>query len=187
MSSMPWSQACLKLGDGRGVARVAAALLGPVPGLRLRAASSADLWLYHWWASDPQVRSQSFNSNPIRPEEHVRWFKARLGSPLALLLVLEDGDGLPLGQIRFERATVADPRVVIGFSLDRLVRGRGLASHLLQLGVKELARCWGSGFEVYGEVLTDNSASCRAFLRAGFLEDLPPREGVRCFSRTAHL
>ena len=181
------SEACLQLGDGRGVARVVGALLGPAPGLRLRAAGSADLWLFHWWVSDPQVRSQSFNRDPISPEQHCRWFKGRLGSPLALLRVLEDGDGLPLGQIRFERGAATDPRAVISFSLDRLARGRGLASHLLQLGVKELARCWGKRCKAYGEVLTDNPASCRAFLRAGFLEGSPPRPGVRCFYKSAHV
>jgi len=177
------SEACLQLGDGRGVARMAAAMLGPAPGLRLRPAQAADRWLYHWWASDPQVRSHSFNSDPISMAEHCRWFTERLNSPIALLRVLEDGDGLPLGQIRFERATKTSPLAVIGFSLDRLARGRGLASQLLQLGLQELADCWGNSCEAYGEVRADNPASCRAFLRAGFEEGHPPRLGVRCFAR----
>jgi UDP-2,4-diacetamido-2,4,6-trideoxy-beta-L-altropyranose hydrolase len=179
------SEACLLLGDGRGLGRVAAALLGVAPGLHLRSAQAADLWLYHWWANDPQVRRQSFNSDPISMAQHRPWFIGRLSSPLALLRVLEDGDGLPLGQIRFERAAEADMRAVIGFSLDRLARGQGLASQLLELGLQELARCWGGSCEAYGEVRADNPASCRAFLRAGFLEGTPPRPGVRCFVRTA--
>jgi len=179
------SEACLQLGDGRGVARVAAALLGPAPGLRLRPAQAADLWLYHWWASDPQVRRQSFKNDPIPVAQHCGWFTGRISSSLALLRVLEDGDGLPLGQIRFERTAEADPRAVISFSLDRLARGRGLASQLLELGLQELARCWGSSCVAYGEVRGDNPASCRAFLRAGFREGPPPRPGVRCFARTA--
>jgi UDP-2,4-diacetamido-2,4,6-trideoxy-beta-L-altropyranose hydrolase len=179
------SEACLELGDGRGLARVVAALLGPAPGLQLRPAQVADLWLYHWWASDPQVRGQSFNSDPIPLAQHRRWFLGRLNSPLALLRVLEDGDGLPLGQIRFERATANAARAVIGFSLDRLARGRGLAPQLLQLGLDELSSNWGDSCEAYGEVRVDNPASCRAFVRAGFQEGPPPRPGVRCFARTA--
>jgi len=179
------SEACLQLGDGRGLARVVAALLGPADGLRLRFAQAADLWLYHWWANDPQVRRQSFTSEPIPLQAHRRWFAGRLHSPLALLRVLEDGDGLPLGQIRLERMAADAPRAVIGFSLDRLARGRGLAVPLLQLGLAELARCWGPAMEAYGEVRADNPASCRAFLRAGFQEGPPPRPGVRCFSRAA--
>ena len=179
------SEACLQLGDGRGLARVVAALLGPADGLRLRSAQAADLWLYHWWANDPQVRRQSFTSEPIPLLAHRRWFAGRLHSPLTLLRVLEDGDGLPLGQIRLERTGADAPRAVIGFSLDRLARGRGLAAPLLQLGLAELARCWGPAMEAYGEVRADNHASCRAFLRAGFQESPPPRPGVRCFARTA--
>jgi hypothetical protein len=179
------SEACLQLGDGRGLARVVTSLLGPVAGLRLRPAQAADLWLYHWWANDPQVRRQSFNSEPISLEQHRRWFAGRLGSPLALMRVLEDSHGLPLGQIRLERETADAPRAVIGFSLDRLARGRGLAAPLLQLGLAELARCWDPAMEAYGEVRAYNPASCRAFVRAGFQEGPPPRPGVRCFARTA--
>lgn len=179
------SEACLLLGDGRGLARVVAGMLGPAPGLDLRPAVAADLWLYHWWANDAQVRLQSFNSDPIPLDQHRRWFQARLRSPLALLRVLEDGHGLPLGQIRFERTAESAGPAVIGFSLDRLARGRGLAAHLLQLGLTELGRCWGVGTEAYGEVRADNPASCRAFVRAGFQEGPPPRPGVRCFARTA--
>lgn len=179
------SEACVQLGDGRGVARVTASLLGPAPGVRLRPAQVADLWLYHWWANDPQVRSQSFNTDTIPLADHCRWFTRRLSSPLALLRVLEDGDGLPIGQIRFERSTASNQRAVIGLSLDRLVRGRGLASLLLDLGLAELARCWGNGYEAYGEVRANNPASCGAFLRVGFQEGPPPRPEVRCFVRSA--
>jgi RimJ/RimL family protein N-acetyltransferase len=73
---------------------------------------------------------------------------------------------------------------LIGFSLDRLARGRGMAPLVLELGLAELARCWGNGCEAYGEVRADNPASCRVFLRAGFLECPPPRSGVRCFAKS---
>ena len=183
------SEACLQLGDGRGLARVVASLLGPTPGLHLRSAQSADLWLYHWWANDPLVRRKSFNSDPIPLAQHRCWFDKRISSPLALLRVMVDGDGLPLGQIRFERGTENDDRAVIGFSLDALVRGRGIASQLLTMGLAELARCWGQICEAYAEVSIENPASSRAFLRAGFSEIPSSRSGVQCFSifiRSAH-
>jgi RimJ/RimL family protein N-acetyltransferase len=180
------SEACLQLGDGRGLARVVASLLGPAGSMRLRPAQAGDLWLYHWWASDPQVRRQSFNSDPIPLLQHRRWFAGRLSSPLSLLRVLEDGNRLPLGQIRFERGAESSSRVVISFSLDSLARGRRLAPLLLQLGLVELARCWVNSCEAYGEVRAENQASCRAFLRAGFQEGPSPRPGVRCFIKTVH-
>lgn len=177
------SEACLLLGDGRGLARVVFALAGPAKGLRLRKAKPADLWLYHWWANDPVVRGQSFKNEPIPLKQHQQWFTDRLSSRLALLRVLEDGDGLPIGQIRFDRETEDQPRAVVSLSLDNLARGRGLAPQLLELGIEELARCWGSGCQAYGEIRSDNLASCHTFLRAGFREGTPPRPGVRCFAR----
>ena len=179
------SESCLQLGDGRGLARVIAAMVGPASGLHLRPALPSDLWLYYWWASDPQVRRQSFNTDSFSMAEHRRWFAGRLNSANALLFVLEDGDGLPLGQIRFERAVETNKRAVIGFSLDYLARGRGFAPLLLELGLAELTRCWGNGLEAYAEVRADNSSSCRAFLRAEFQEAQPPRPGVRCFFKCA--
>lgn len=175
------SEACLQLGDGRGLARMVARVLGPTPGLRLRPAQQADLWLYHWWANDPEVRLNSFSSEPIPLERHQRWFAGCLNSSLALLRVLEDRAHLPLGQIRFERAHAASNRAVIGLSLDYFARGRGLASTLLQMGLVELRRCWGEDIEAYGEVRADNLPSSRAFLRAGFQEIAPQRPGVRFF------
>ena len=177
------SRACLQLGDGRGATRVAATLMGPAAGMRLRPAQQSDLWLYHWWASDPRVRRQSLNSDPIPLAQHQRWFANRLTSHLALLRVLEDGNGLPIGQIRFERAAATDSRAVISFSLDRLARGKGLAPQLLEMGLEEMARCWGNTFEAFGEVRADNHASCRAFIRAGFQEKSPPGPEVRCFAK----
>jgi len=173
------------LGDGRGLARLLTTMLGPAQGLRLRPATLADENLYHAWANEPEVRRQSFNTQPIPLDQHQRWFRRRLQSPDALLRVLVDAEGLPLGQIRFERSATEPARAVIGFSLDPVARGYGLASELLCLGVAELARQWGGPVEAYGEVRVANAASARAFLRAGFVEGPPPRQGVRCFMRSA--
>ena len=179
------SDAARALGDGRGSARLLTIMLGPTAGRRLRPANLSDESLYHAWVNDPEVRLQSFNTDPIPFEQHQRWFRSRLDSPDALLRVLVDSSGLPLGQIRFERSATNPFQAVIGFSLDSIARGHGLASELLQLGAAELARAWGSGVTAYGEVRATNLASANAFLRAGFTEGSPERSGVRCFSCSA--
>ncbi|MBM5783706.1 MAG: UDP-2,4-diacetamido-2,4,6-trideoxy-beta-L-altropyranose hydrolase [Cyanobacteria bacterium K_DeepCast_150m_m2_101] len=173
------------LGDGRGLGRLLTTMLGPTQGLRLRPATLADEGLYLAWANEPKVRRQSFNMEPIPFDQHQRWFRSRLQSTNILLRVLVDAEGLPLGQIRFERSADEPARATIGFSLDPAARGYGLASELLQLGVAELARHWGAAVEAYGEVRVANAASAKAFLRAGFVEGPPPRSGVRCFSSPA--
>jgi UDP-2,4-diacetamido-2,4,6-trideoxy-beta-L-altropyranose hydrolase len=177
------SDAARALGDGRGLERIVTTMFGPASGRRLRPVTLADEGLYHAWANDPEVRRQSFITDPIPFDQHQRWFRNRLSSPDTLLRVLVDGQGLPLGQIRFDRSATKPVRAVIGFSLDPVARGYGLASELLQLGADELVRQWGGAIEAYGEVRVTNAASARAFLRAGFAECPPPRAGVRCFNR----
>ena len=173
------------LGDGRGLARLLTTMLGPNLGLRLRSATAADEDLYLTWANEPEVRRQSFNQAIISLDQHRRWFRNRLRSPDALLRVLIDAEGLPLGQIRFERRATEPARADIGFSLDPIARGHGLAPELLKLGIAELARLWGGEMDVYGEVRMSNPASASAFLRAGFVEGASPRQEVRCFKKSA--
>jgi UDP-2,4-diacetamido-2,4,6-trideoxy-beta-L-altropyranose hydrolase len=173
------------LGDGFGLRRIIITILGPSPRMRLRPATLADERLYHHWANDPEVRRQSFNTDVIPLDQHQLWFRKRLHSSEALLRVLVDDVGLPLGQIRFERSAEDPARAIIGFSLDPVARGHGLSSKILCLGVTALSRHWGGGIEAYGEVKIANTSCARSFLRAGFLEGLPPRPGVRCFKMTS--
>lgn len=98
------SEGAMQLGDGRGCTRLATAMFGPRPQRRLRPATITDETVYYNWANEHEVRQQSFSKGLITWSEHQCWFRKRLQSPKALLLVLADINGLPLGQIRFERA-----------------------------------------------------------------------------------
>lgn len=171
------------LGDGHGLGRLLTSMLGPITPRRLRPTTTADEDLYFRWANDSDVRRQSFSSDPIPLEQHQSWFRGRMHSPNALLRVLVDGEGLPLGQIRFERSDSNPDLALISFSLDQVIRGQGFASELIERGMVDMKRQWGSAVEAYGEVRADNEASSKAFLRAGFIEGHSPRPGVRCFSK----
>ncbi|MCP9787674.1 UDP-2,4-diacetamido-2,4,6-trideoxy-beta-L-altropyranose hydrolase [Cyanobium sp. Maggiore-St4-Cus] len=171
------------LGDGHGLGRLLTVMLGPITTRRLRPTIMADEDLYYRWANDSDVRRQSFSSDPIPLEQHQSWFRGRMHSPNAILRVLVDGEGLPLGQIRFERSDSNPDRALISFSLDQVIRGQGVASELIQRGMVDMKRQWGSGVEAYGEVRATNEASAKSFLRAGFIEGHAPRPGVRCFSK----
>ena len=171
------------LGDGRGLGRLVTTMLGPNQGLRLRPATLADEALYLAWANEPHVRRQSFNTEPIRLEQHQHWFRSRLQTPDALLSEMVDIDGLPLGQIRFERCADEPSRACVGFSLDPVARGYGLGAKLLNLGGAVMDQRWGGAVQAYGEVRSANLASAKAFLRAGYIEGPKPRPGVRYFTR----
>ena len=167
--------------DCYGVSRVCSAMLGVNSPLRLRPALSIDMGLYFWWVNDPDVRRSSLQTGLISFEKHCRWFQARLSSDNALMYVLVDSDDLPVGQIRFERSESERNQALVSFSLDRLARGHGIAGCLLSLGLDAMRHQWGQKMCVVAEVKTENLASVRVFLRAGFRELLPSRKGVRCF------
>ena len=159
------SRAVSGLVDGRGRERVAAALLaGPDTRFSLRDARAADIQLYFAWANDPEVRHQSFRAEPIRWSEHEPWFAQRLAE--AVLLLAEDEAGVPLGQVRFERA---DGRWTIHYSVAPEFRGAGLGAKMLSAAIGELRRRH-PGARVRGAIKPANTASLRVFAALGFKE-----------------
>ncbi|QNG27768.1 UDP-2,4-diacetamido-2,4,6-trideoxy-beta-L-altropyranose hydrolase [Synechococcus sp. HK01-R] len=180
----PWPRACGDgLTDGRGAARLATTLQGPQLPMQLRPSTAADEDLLLRWANDPDVRVNSFSPSLIAPADHQRWFQAGLSDAQRLLLIANDANGCPLGQIRFDRqppGSGSGPvEAQIDLSLDRCARGHGLATELVRLGLQAMERHWGPATEAVAEVLDGNTASQATFARAGFVidsipADLPP-------------
>jgi UDP-2,4-diacetamido-2,4,6-trideoxy-beta-L-altropyranose hydrolase len=155
--------------DGRGAARVVSILRGSGI-LRLRPVAADDCRLLWDWANDPEVRAASFASAPIRWETHVSWFDEKLGDSRTAgqkcrIFIAENEEGLAVGQIRFERRD--DAGWDVGVSLRKDMRGRGLASELIDGGVRELVRCK-EGSLIHAYVKPENVASVKAFERAHF-------------------
>ena len=180
------------LTDGWGVSRQAMAMLGPQEGgLRLRPAMATDEALLLRWANDPQVRSNSFTSEQITPEDHHRWFQRGLNNPQRMHLIATTADGCPVGQIRFDQQSLSPERAaneaVVALSLDRCARGYGLAGELIRKGLIALHQHWGPTTNVVAEVLTTNSASNACFAQAGFKQepnvDSSPTSSARAMNR----
>jgi UDP-2,4-diacetamido-2,4,6-trideoxy-beta-L-altropyranose hydrolase len=178
-----------ELTDGWGVSRQAMAMLGPQEGeLRLRPAIATDEALLLRWANDPQVRSNSFTSEQITPEDHHRWFQKGLNNPSRMHLIALTAEGCPVGQIRFDKQSLSPEgafhEAVVALSLDRCARGHGLAGELLRQGLKALHQQWGATTNVVAEVLTTNTASNACFARAGF-KQMPNEDGSSASSDRA--
>ena len=124
------------------------------------------------WANDPQVRTNSFSSEPIDADDHHRWFQKGLADLNRLMLIATASDGCPVGQIRFDRHASPDPggvpEATVGLSLDRCARGHGLAKTLVRLGLQEMEQRWGPSIDVVAEVMASNTASNGCFSRCGF-------------------
>jgi RimJ/RimL family protein N-acetyltransferase len=133
----------------------------------LRDATEDDMMMYFEWANDPQVRSNSFNEQPIPVESHRKWFANKLKSNGTLLFVCLVND-IPVGQIRFDEA--GDESFEIDFSIDSAYRGRQLGHKILIAGVRALAQRKPNTRIVKGKVKDRNEASKRSFVSAGFLD-----------------
>jgi UDP-2,4-diacetamido-2,4,6-trideoxy-beta-L-altropyranose hydrolase len=149
--------------DGNGARRVASIV--SCEGVFLRRATSNDSHLLWEWANDPAVRSASFSSSPIPWETHEVWFAEKLRHEKCLILIAEDEDGSPLGQIRFDARPDGDCEVDV--SVDPAKRGKGLAAALIRRGVQTVVsetHC----LRIHAFVKPENAPSLNAFAKAGF-------------------
>ncbi len=132
---------------------------------RLRPALPSDAKLLWDWANEAQTRRVAFHSEPIAWESHVAWYSAKLSSPDALIAILESPEGIPIGQIRFDRTPEG---LEIDLSVVAAARSRGLGIELLRQGLGQARSRWTAG-TVIAKMLMENDRSKRLFERSGFV------------------
>lgn len=147
--------------------------------LRLEPANEGHCELLYQWVNDPATRSASFNSNPIRWEDHQRWFHERLKSEACKIWIAYRKHS-PVGQVRFD---LKGEHWEIAFSVAREWRGRGYGSILLHRGIAELSSLQVRGvLRFLGRVKPENAASAQSFIKAGFVQLADsPRAELRFF------
>lgn len=140
--------------------------------LTIRAAAKNDLKLLFDWANDPVVRSHSFNTASIPLEIHTSWFNSKLDNPDSILYIAEV-QGKPAAHIRFE---ITGQTATISYLIAKSFRGKGLGHAVLLKGVKKLLKDRTDINSVEGLVQQENTASLRAFHKAGFaITDSDPK------------
>lgn len=161
-----WSEACMTVVDGRGVDRVTAILsTGPETDLVFRHAELTDEFLLLQWANDRVTRGNAFNPNPILPEDHRNWFRARLRTPqTCALYIAETAAGVPVGQVRFDHR---GSEWEISYAVAPEFRGRGIGRSMLSAAIAYWRRSHPHAALV-GQVKADNIASRRIFETLGF-------------------
>lgn len=130
--------------------------------LNIRKANLKDLQLYFDWANDELVRLNSFYSDEIKFENHVKWFESKINSPESLLFVFEI-DNEPVGQVRFE---IENSNSIIGVSIDEKFRGKGLGVEMLKMSSNEYFKLYDK--PIYAYIRLDNQSSKNIFLKAQF-------------------
>ncbi|HVT53142.1 MAG TPA: GNAT family N-acetyltransferase [Dongiaceae bacterium] len=155
--------------DGRGAMRIGAALL---PGakladgvdLRFRIAEPEDETLILDWQLFPETRRYALNPNPPTPEEHHRWYAAKLQSDSDWFLLAETGDA-PVGFVRLDWRgdTAGFPIFLISIATAPGHYRRGIGAVLLKA-----ARHLAPRARLLAQVLPQNTASLRLFESLGY-------------------
>lgn len=140
-------------------------------GLYLRRVEPTDMDLLYEWANDRVVRANSFNTEQIPYENHVKWFEGMINAQNIYQYILYDED-TPAGQIRLH---VEGTNAVISFSVADQKRGRGLGSAMLLMLPERIRIDKITGVtKLVGEVKYENTASARAFEKCGYTRHEKP-------------
>jgi len=135
--------------------------------LGLRPVTEADTMLLFDRANDPEVRRNSFNTEPIPLEIHQIWLQNKLRDPGCVFYIAEVNK-LPAGMIRFD---IQGNTATISYLLDKSFRGKGIGTLLLQKGLEALKKQKPAVTKAVGYIQESNLASIAAFKKNNFAPD----------------
>ena len=150
--------------DGWGAVRLAGIVSEPPCWIR-RVDGEEDRDFLYALANEPSIRKAGFHTDPVSWREHCEWLAKHVGSPDSALFVVEYGDAGPCGVVRFHRREGANWEV--GISVSPAMRGRGVASAALELGMRETKATRPVGGWT-AKIRNGNEASVRLFSSLGF-------------------
>jgi RimJ/RimL family protein N-acetyltransferase len=143
--------------------------------LTVRAATPADRDRILDWANDPVARAAGFHQRRIEPDEHQRWFDARLAHPATGRIWIGLLDATSIGIVRFEQAP--DGPFVVGIALDPAARGKRLSRPLLDAGLTAAREAFPHArFRAW--IRADNAPSLALFRGVGFVSPARPPTAV---------
>ena len=100
----------------------------------LRRANNADADIILKWRNDDSTRANSFSTEIIKWEDHIKWFEKKLGDENCLMLIAEDA-GRAVGSIRLDMfGNIGE----ISYMIAPEERGQGYGREILKLLEKEL-------------------------------------------------
>jgi RimJ/RimL family protein N-acetyltransferase len=117
--------------------------------------------------NEPEVRKNSFNSQPVRFLEHLIWFTKTLKSSKRILLIINDNEN-KIGQIRFDLSANAD-EADISLSISDKYRNQSYTSWAIETGSKRLLNDFIQINKIVAKVKHSNLASQRALVVSGYV------------------
>jgi UDP-2,4-diacetamido-2,4,6-trideoxy-beta-L-altropyranose hydrolase len=128
--------------------------------LKLRSLTPADCdWLFEL-SNEETARQFSYNTDPIKYEDHIVWFQKQIGNLDSLIFVFES-EGEKVGIVRF---TNEKTNWLVGINIHKDFRGKGLGSHMLAMAIETLK----PEIPIFAYIKRNNEASIKTFAAAHF-------------------
>lgn len=122
------------------------------------------------WVNEELVRSNSLSSEPIKWENHLKWFLGKIKSNQSRIFVFYI-QSKPIGQVRLD---LEGKKWLIDYSVDKSYRGKGLGTEMLR---KILNLDSYKYFKAF--VKKQNTASLSVFEKLGFNQKgIDDKEGL---------
>lgn len=132
--------------------------------MELQAVTIDDMDLIYQWVNEIECRKNSFQTDKIPYEEHVKWFQSKLESSHCDMFLCYK-DGLPIGQIRLD---YDGEQAYISYSVAKEERGKGYGTLLLRLVEQRMQKEVGKVSILLAKVKKENIASQKKFEQLGY-------------------
>jgi len=133
----------------------------------LRKATDEDAELLFNWRNDDEVREASFHQEILKWPEHLEWFKKVLNNSACCLYIINNQEGTPIGQIRFDKN---GDGATINISLGKDFRGKGYGAESIKTASRFFLDNHKDIKKIMALVKDENESSVKVFNRSGFLE-----------------
>jgi RimJ/RimL family protein N-acetyltransferase len=145
--------------------------------IHFRSADKGDVDLYFNWANDEEVRKNSFSTDKVIYENHVKWFNSKLDLENYHFYLFQNEENIPVGQVRI----VQGPETIIGISIDKNFRGKSLGAEMLKQACTDfLLKNTSEIIAAYIKI--ENKASYSIFKKAGFRnEEIVMEQGFKSY------
>ncbi len=171
---MRWqmSQTGLQSIDGMGASRIARQMIGQCFSFRRlqNQISEEDTTLLWRWQNDPEVRSVSFERQPLPLGAYQSQLRRQIKDPNCVLWIAEHHDGQCFGKVQLD--LTGEDSAYISANIDPAFRGRGLGTILIERAT-ELAFGAFNVERLITQSVPGNVASERAFQRVGYTNIQP--------------
>ncbi|MBU3142327.1 GNAT family N-acetyltransferase [Clostridium sp. CF012] len=132
----------------------------------LREVEKKDCALIYNWAIDEHVRINSFSSEKIFYDDHIKWFNKKINNINNYFFILVH-KGIDVGVIRLD---VENQKGIISYSISKDFREKGYGSIIIEKLDEKIKECELDIHELYGEVKYTNKASQKIFKKFGYKE-----------------